>query len=119
MKNSIILKNKIAGKILVLNKYILMILMERRENPSNLAYLFDRKVLLTSMFDKAALEFEAGDTEDILKLKNRVSAILSTDESVTQILTDMKNDTGKEIAELNNISKALTAYSSGNRGGNI
>ena len=106
MKNHTVLKFKIADKILIINKYILLILLEKRENPVNIGRIFDRKVFLTSLFSKA----EAGGAEFAAELKEKLIKILESDKTIINILTERKEDTAGKISMLRNLSAAVKAY---------
>ena len=107
MKNNTVLKFKIADKILIINKYILLILLEKRENPVNIGHIFDRKVFLTSLFSKA----ESGGAEFAVELKEKLIKILESDKTIINILTERKEDTAGKISMLRNLSAAVKAYS--------
>ena len=106
MKNHTVLKFKIADKILIINKYILLILLEKRENPLNIGHIFDRKVFLTSLFSKA----ESGGAEFAVELKEKLIKILESDKTIINILTERKEDTAGKISMLRNLSAAVKAY---------
>ena len=106
MKNHTVLKFKIADKILIINKYILLILLEKRENPVNIGHIFDRKVFLTSLFSKA----ESGGAEFAVELKEKLIKILESDKTIINILTERKEDTAGKISMLRNLSAAVKAY---------
>ena len=106
MKNNTVLKFKIADKILIINKYILLILLEKRENPVNIGHIFDRKVFLTSLFSKA----ESGGAEFAVELKEKLIKILESDKTIINILTERKEDTAGKISMLRNLSAAVKAY---------
>ena len=106
MKNYNVIKFKIADKILIINKYILLILLEKRENPVNIGHIFDRKVFLTSLFSKA----EAGGAEFAAELKEKLIKILESDKTIINILTERKEDTAGKISMLRNLSAAVKAY---------
>ena len=106
MKNNTVLKFKIADKILIINKYLLLILLEKRENPVNIGHIFDRKVFLTSLFSKA----ESGGAEFAVELKEKLIKILESDKTIINILTERKEDTAGKISMLRNLSAAVKAY---------
>ena len=106
MKSNTVLKFKIADKILIINKYILLILLEKRENPLNIGHIFDRKVFLTSLFSKA----ESGGAEFAAELKEKLIKILESDKTIINILTERKEDTAGKISMLRNLSAAVKAY---------
>ena len=114
MKNHTVLKFKIADKILIINKYILLILLEKRENSVNIGHIFDRKVFLTSLFskaeDRAYKGAEAGGAEFAAELKEKLIKISESDKTIINILTERKEDTAGKISMLRNLSAAVKAY---------
>ncbi len=115
------LKIKIADNIIILNKYIMLILSEKRENPVNLKYLFERKVFLTKLFSKsdrpcgsAKITDSAGNEEIKYKskLSDKLSNIAESDKNIINILNVMKEDVGDKIVMLKKISSAVKAYKS-------
>ena len=106
MKNHTLLEFKIAAQILIINKYILLILLEKRENPVNIGRIFDRKVFLTSLFSKA----EAGGAEFAAELKEKLIKISESDKTIINILTEKKEDTADKISMLRKLSSAVKAY---------
>ncbi|MCL4428310.1 MAG: hypothetical protein M1276_04895 [Deltaproteobacteria bacterium] len=108
MKNNNILKFKIAGEILIINKYILLVLLEKRENPVNIGHIFDRKVFLTSLFSRADATLD--EKEFMAELKEKLADISESDKIIINILTERKEDAADKIAELRKISAAVKAY---------
>ena len=107
------LKFKIAGKILIINKYILLILLEKRENPVNIGHIFDRKVFLTSLFSKVKLVYKKTDCDEFAaKFKEKLLSISESDKIIMNILIERKEDTADEISALRKLSAAIKAYSS-------
>ncbi|MHB8231615.1 MAG: hypothetical protein ACYDDB_01765 [bacterium] len=110
MKNHIGLKFKIADKILIINKYILLILLERRENTANIGHIFDRKVFLTGLFSKIEPACTGKDAELIRTLKKKLSDITELDNIIIDILAERKEDTAGKISTLKKIFVAVKAY---------
>ena len=120
MKNYTLLKFKIADKILIINKYILLILLEKRENPVNIGHVFDRKVFLTSLFSKAenrtrAYAYkdkisETGGAELLSRLKDILTDITESDKTIINILTERKENAADKISTLRKLSSAVKAY---------
>jgi hypothetical protein len=110
IKNCKPLKYKIADKIFILNKYIMLILIEKRESPINIAHLFDRKVFLTSLFAKIKPGYEAADTLDLALFKKKLSDIAELDASIINILKERKDYTADKISSVIKLSAAVKAY---------
>ncbi len=105
------LKLKITESILVVNKYIILILSEKKENPSNLKHLFDRKVFLTNLSSKIkAGSGENGCAELYPELEEKISAILESDELITSLLTERKKNIGDQISALTKIASAIKTH---------
>ena len=118
MKNHTLLEFKIAARILNINKYILLILLEKRENPVNIGHIFDRKVFLTSLFSKAESRAyaykdkisETGVAELLSRLKDILTDITESDKTIINILTEKKENTADKISMLRKLSSAVKAY---------
>ena len=120
MKNNTLLEFKIAARILNINKYILLILLEKRENPVNIGHVFDRKVFLTSLFSKAenrthAYAYkdkisETGGAELLSRLKDILTDITESDKTIINILTERKENAADKISTLRKLSSAVKAY---------
>ena len=120
MKNHTLLEFKIAARILNINKYILLILLEKRENPVNIGNIFDRKVFMTSLFSKAGKRTcayaykdkisETGGAELLSQLKDILMDIMESDKTIINILTEKKEDTADKISMLRKLSSAVKAY---------
>lgn len=108
--NYIGLKFKIADKILIINKYILLIFLERRENTANIGHIFDRKVFLTALLLKIEPAFTGKDAEFVPMLKKKLSSIAESDRVIMNILAERKEDTAGKISTLKKISSAVKAY---------
>ncbi|MHB1697358.1 MAG: hypothetical protein ACYCSQ_04565 [bacterium] len=108
--NYIGLKFKIADKILIINKYILLIFSERRENAANIGHIFDRKVFLTGLLLKIEPAFTAKDAELLSMLKKKLSSIAELDRIIMNILAERKEDAAGKISTLKKISAAVKAY---------
>ncbi len=111
-KNSLDLKIKIADEIIVVNKYILLILHERREKITDIYHVFDKKVFLTALFSKITMGPTEEDVDQALipLLKQKLSDIMESDGVITSILTERKSEMGKKISMLEKISNAIKAY---------
>ena len=118
MKNNTLLEFKIAARILNINKYILLILLEKRENPVNIRHIFDRKVFLTSLFSKAESRAyaykdkisETGGAELLSRLKDILTDITESDKTIINILTERKENAADKISTLRKLSSAVKAY---------
>jgi hypothetical protein len=108
--NHIGLKFKIADKILIINKYILLIFSERRENAANIGHIFDRKVFLTGLLLKIEPVFAGKDAELVPVLKKKLSGIAESDGIIMNILAERKEDAAGKISTLKKISAAVKAY---------
>jgi hypothetical protein len=118
MKNHTLLEFRIAARILNINKYILLILLEKRENPVNIGHIFDRKVFLTSLFSKAESRAyaykdkisETGGAELLSRLKDILTDITESDKTIINILTERKENAADKISMLRKLSSAVKAY---------
>ena len=122
MKNHTLLEFRIAARILNINKYILLILLEKRENPVNIGHVFDRKVFLTSLFSKAEnrarayaykdkdKKSETGGAELLSRLKDILTDITESDKTIINILTERKENAADKISTLRKLSSAVKAY---------
>lgn len=108
--NYLELKFKIADKILIINKYILLILFERRESAVNLGHIFDRKVFLTNLLLKIEPAFVGKDAELVSLLKKKLSSIAESDKIIMNILAERKESAADKISTLKKISVAVKAY---------
>ncbi len=106
------LKFKIAGEILIINRYILLILLEKRENPINIKHIFDRKVFLTSLFSKTLKPEYIENKENGIEadFKEKLEYILESDKTIVNILKERKEITADKIDGLKKISAAIKAY---------
>lgn len=107
IKNSIDLKIKIADKILIINRYIMLTLVEKREKITVISHIFDRKLLLTNMFSKIPAAFNDNRT---VVLKNKLVEIKTLEESILDRLMAMKIETGEKIKFFQKITTAIKAY---------
>jgi len=120
MKNLTLLKFKIASQILNINRYILLILLEKRENPAGIGHIFARKVFLTSLFSKTerrasayeAQKQETDGAELLSRLKDILTDITESDKTIINILTEEKEYIADKISMLRKLSSAVKAYSS-------
>jgi ribosomal protein S18 len=112
------LKIDIAGKILVLNKYALLIILEERENIKNLADILNKKKLFIEIIAKIKIDYN-----DILKLnktemdKMRIlKKIISDNINIEKNIIDKFSAKQKNLAEkiklLRKIGCATKAYES-------
>ena len=107
MKNSIDLKIKIANKIFIINKYILLALLEKREKISDISQLFDRKLFFTKIFSKTPAVF---NDSKIPILKNKLIEITELEKVILDILMARKEEAGEKIKFFQKITVAIKAY---------
>ncbi len=110
MKNSIDLKIKIANKILIINKYILLTLLEKREKINDISHIFDRKLFFTKMFLKISVVFDIFDDTKIAILKKKLIEITELERIILDILMTRKIETGEKIKFFQKITVAIKAY---------
>lgn len=121
MKDCTGLKIKIADRILILNKYIFLVLSERRERVYDIPYLFDRKVFLTKLFsrpvtgnNKAVVLNDGSGKAEISALRDKLEKIFLLDKAITDLLFLRKEETAENIGLVNKINTAVKAYSANN-----
>lgn len=107
MKNSIDLKIKIANKILIINKYILLTLIEKREKINDISHIFDRKFFLTKIFSKIPIVF---DNSKASILKKKLVEITELEKTILDIIMAGKIETGEKIKFFQKITAAIKAY---------
>ncbi|MCL4322256.1 MAG: hypothetical protein M0016_02610 [Deltaproteobacteria bacterium] len=107
MKNSIDLKIRIANKILVINKYILLALLEKREKIGDIARVFDRKLFFTKIFSKIPAVF---NDNKIPILKKKLIEITELEKVILDILMARKEEAGEKIKFFQKITVAIKAY---------
>lgn len=108
------LKINIANKIFIINKYILLMLIEKRENISDISHIFDRKLLLTNMFVKASVEYSDSIHDKVAVLKKKLVEITVLEKSILDILITRKEEAGEKIRFFQKINVAIKAYKTDN-----
>lgn len=86
-------------------------LVEKRENISDISHIFDRKLLLTNIFMRVTID-SANDKVAILKKK--LTEITVLEKSILDILMTRKEEAGEKISFFQRINVAIKAYKSNN-----
>ncbi|MHB1680471.1 MAG: hypothetical protein ACYCTB_08215 [bacterium] len=112
------LKVDIAEKILILNKYILLVIIEERENIKNLSDILDKKQLFINIMSKIKIDynniskFNENGINRIIILKKIISDNINIEKSITDKFSAKQENLGEKIKFLKKISYAMKAYES-------
>lgn len=112
------LKIDIAGKILILNKYILLIILEERENIRNLADILNKKKLFIDIIAKIKIDYsnilklDKTEMDKMIILKKIISDNISIEKNIVDKFSAKQENLAEKIKLLRKISYAMKAYES-------
>jgi hypothetical protein len=112
------LKINIAEKILVLNKYILLIILEERENVKNLADILDKKNLFINLIAKIKINYgnilklDKTKIDKIIILEKIISDNINIEKNIVDKFSTKQEKLAEKIKSLKKISYAMKAYES-------
>jgi hypothetical protein len=112
------LKVDIAKKILILNKYILLVTLEGRENIKNLSDILDKKQLFINIMSKIKIDYNnlsklnENGTNRIVIFKKIISENINIEKSITDKFSAKQENLAEKIKLLKKISYAMKAYKS-------
>ncbi len=112
------LKIDIAGKILILNKYILLIILEERENIRNLADILNKKKLFIDIIAKIKIDYsnilklDKTEMDKMIIFKKIISDNISIEKNIVDKFSAKQENLAEKIKLLRKISYAMKAYES-------
>jgi hypothetical protein len=112
------LKVDIAKKILILNKYILLVTLEGRENIKNLSDILDKKQLFINIMSKIKIDYNnlsklnENGTNRIVIFKKIILENINIEKSITDKFSAKQENLAEKIKFLKKISYAMKAYKS-------
>jgi len=117
------LKIDIAGKILILNKYIMLIILEERENIKNLADILNKKKLFVDIIAKIKIDYsdilksdkiesDKIEMDKMIILKKIISENINIEKNIVDKFSAKQDNLAEKIKLLRKIAYAMKAYES-------
>ncbi|RZD16177.1 MAG: hypothetical protein EVJ46_08295 [Candidatus Acididesulfobacter guangdongensis] len=112
------LKIDIAGRILVLNKYILLIILEERENIKNLADILNKKKLFIDIIAKIKIDYNnilklnKAEMDKMTILRKIISDNINIEKNIVDKFSAKQENLAEKIKLLRKIGYAMKAYES-------
>ncbi len=112
------LKIDIARRILILNKYILLIILEERENIKNLADILNKKKLFIDIIAKIKIDYSnilklnKTEMDKMIILKKIISDNINIEKNIIDKFSAKQENLGEKIKLLRKVSYAMKAYES-------
>ena len=112
------LKIDIAGKILILNKYILLIILEERENIRNLADILNKKKLFIDIIAKIKIDYNnilklnKAEMDKMTILRKIISDNINIEKNIVDKFSAKQENLAEKIKLLRKIGYAMKAYES-------
>lgn len=109
LEKRVYLKIKIAQKIFIINRYILLILSEGRENIENLSCLLNKNQFYIKLISKIDCSYDNPKTQYLKKILNEIMAI---EKNIIDKLIIRREEVTERIKFLKRTGDALKAYKS-------